>query len=58
MFCGKRKNGGDEESQSKMDKVSKWDDAKVIIAMIVLMIIALVVVLVNYFVTFKEVTKL
>ena len=56
MFGGKTKKG-DVESQRKLDNISKWEDGKVVIAMIFLVIIALVVVLVNYFVMFKEVTK-
>ena len=56
MFGGKN-NKSDEESQRKLDNISKWEDGKVVIAMIFLVIIALVVVLVNHFVMFKEVTK-
>ena len=56
MFGGKNKKG-DVESQRKLDNISKWEDVKVVIAMIILVIIAIVVVLVNHFVMFKEVTK-
>ena len=55
MFSKKHKNG-DEENQRKLENTSRWEDVKVIIAMIILVLIAIVVVLVNFFVTFKEVT--
>ena len=54
-MLGGKNNKSDEESQRKLDNISKWEDVKVVIAMIILVIIALVVVLVNHFVMFKEV---
>ena len=54
MFGRKNKNG-DEENQKKLENTSRWEDIKVIIAVIILMLIAVVVVLINYFVTFREV---
>ena len=55
MF-GKKNKNGDEENQRKLENTSRWEDVKVIIAMVILVLIAIVVVLVNFFVTFKEVT--
>lgn len=54
MF-GKKNKKGDEENQRKLENISRFEDVKVIIAMVILVLIAFVVVLVNYFVTFKEV---
>ena len=57
MFSKKHKNG-DEENQRKLENTSRWEDVKVIIAMVILVLIAIVVVLVNFFVTFKEVKSM
>ena len=54
MFGRKNKNG-DEENQKKLENNSRWEDIKVIIAVVILMFIAVGVVLINYFVTFREV---
>ncbi len=55
MFGRKNKNG-DEENQKKLENNSRWEDIKVIIAVVILMFIAVGVVLINYFVTFREVS--
>ena len=55
MFGRKNKNG-DEENQKKLENNSRWEDIKVIIAVVILMFIAVLVVLINYFVTFREVS--
>ena len=55
MF-GKKNKNGDEENQKKLENTSRWEDVKVIIAVVILMFIAVGVVLINYFVTFREVS--
>ena len=57
MF-GRKNENGDEENQKKLENTSRWEDIKVIIAVIILMLIAVVVVLINYFVTFREVRRI
>ena len=45
----------DTESQKKMDKVSRWDDIKVVIAVVFITLIAVIVVTVKSAILFEEV---
>ena len=47
----------DPESQKRMEKVSRWDDIKVVIAVILITLIAVVVVTVKSAILFEEVNQ-
>ena len=57
-MSGGKKKKGDEESQKKLENVSRWEDVKVVIAMVLLAAIAIVVVVLKYLVMYTEVQYL
>ena len=48
----------EKQSQKKLEKVSKWDDVKVVIAIIVITLIAIIVVTIKSVLNLEEVSML